>query len=229
MSSTIDLEQFDFRGRWSFSNTIYPTQENFHGIISQLICHHGRKITLDEVDQINFKHYQISGNDTGFEVFLAQYSTVFHMWGLYYLDSNGIFFITPLALQFFKGEIDYQKMNIIFSARTQFPKPQVFRQPDGPLRPVIALIRVFKSLAAKGKDEWLTDFEVNLFGCYINADDKVEEFVAVLLLYRADNSLIPKDAVPSNHPSNGISGILRIAKVANIIEKQSGCYQLVRI
>jgi len=226
--STIDLEKFDFRGRWSFSNTIYPTEINFIGILSKLIKYHGRKLTIQEVNNQNFEFYQSIGNITNYRTFLSQYSTVIHMWGLYYIDSNGIFLITPLALQFLKGEIDYVTMNLIFSARTQFPKPQVHRQPGGPLRPVISLIRVLKSLAMKGKMDKLSVFEINLFWCYITNDRDVESFVIDLLAYRNNNSLISADSVSNKSPSNGVSGMLRIATMANIIEKQKGYYQLVK-
>ena len=229
MATTIDLEKFDFRGRWSFSNTIYPTEANFIGVISQLIEFHGRKFTIEELNIQNFDYYQLSGNITNYPTFLAQYSTVFHMWGLYYIDSNGIFFITPLALQLFKGEIDYETMNLVFSARIQFPKPQVNRQPNGPLRPVISLIRVLKSLAVKGKMDKLNIFEINLFWCYITKDRDVESFVIDLLAYRNNNSLISADSVSNTSPSNGVSGMLRIATMAKIIEKQKRYYQLVKI
>lgn len=231
MEENFDLTRFNFRGQWSFSNTIYPTEDNFKGIISRLVRHHGCKLTLEELNQINYLHYRKSGNSKSYDIFLGQYSTVFHMWGLYYIDSNGIFLLTPLALQYYRGEFDYETMNLVFCSRTQFPKPQVFRQPNGPLRPIISLIRVFKSLANLGEDSRLSIFEVNLFSCYITADNEVEDFVRDLLSYRKNNSLIPSSAVPKTFGSkatNGASGILRIARVANILEQENNSYQLVR-
>ena len=232
MEANFDLTRFNFRGQWSFSNTIYATEDNFKGIISRLVRHHGCKLTLEELNQINYRHYRKSGNSKPYDIFLSQYSTVFHMWGLYYIDSNGIFLLTPLALQYYRGELDYETMNLVFCSRTQFPKPQVFRQPNGPLRPIISLIRVFKSLTNLGEDSCLSVFEMNLFSCYITADNEVEDFVRDLLSYRKNNSLIPSSAVSKTFGSkatNGISGILRMARVANIIEKENGSYQLVKI
>jgi hypothetical protein len=231
MEGAFDLTRFNSRGQWSFSNTIYPTEDNFKGIISRLVRHHGRNLTLEELNEINFLHYSESGNSKSYDVFLSQFSTVFHMWGLYYIDSNGIFLLTPLALQYYRGEIDYETMNLVFCSRTQFPKPQVLRQPNGPLRPVISLIRVFKSLTNLGEDSRLSIFEMNFFSCYITADNEVEDFVRDLLSYRKNNSLIPSSAVSKtfgSKPSNGVSGILRMARVANIIEKENGSYQLVK-
>lgn len=231
MEGAFDLTRFNSRGQWSFSNTIYPTEDNFKGIISRLVRHHGRNLTLEELNEINFLHYSESGNSKSYDVFLSQFSTVFHMWGLYYIDSNGIFLLTPLALQYYRGEIDYETMNLVFCSRTQFPKPQVLRQPNGPLRPVISLIRVFKSLTNLGEDSRLSIFEMNFFSCYITADNEVEDFVRDLLSYRKNNSLIPSSAVSNtfgSQPSNGVSGILRMARVANIIEKENGSYQLVK-
>ncbi|MDA0716218.1 MAG: hypothetical protein O3A74_06640 [archaeon] len=216
-------------GNWSFSNTIYPTEENFTILISSLVLFHGRKLSLDELNEKNFQSYasKMKGKKN-FNVFRAQYATVFHMWGLYYIDSNGIFFITPLALKFYKGEIDYQTLNLVISARYQFPKPNVYRQPEGPLRPIIALIRVFKLLSTIEEQGRMTTLELNLFWAYIRSDNDVEDFVNELVIIR--NSILPEEFQPlekMKKVGNGMAGTLRIAQMAGIIEKKDEFYQLV--
>ena len=222
------FEKLNPRSQWSASNTIYPTQQNFEGILNSLVRFHGRKMTLEELNKENYQHYKRVGNDVSFDVFLGQYSTVYHMWGLYYFDENDIFFITPLALQFYRKDITYQDINLLFCSRYQFSKPQVHRQPPGPFRPSICLIQVFKALSQNAMDVNMSTFEINLFGCYFTEEGDVEDFLEILKSHRSGNGSIDPKFVSRTAETNAMKPIIRMMKMAEIIHKNNGKYELVK-
>jgi len=223
------IAKLDHRSQWTASNTIYPTQQNFEGILNSLIKNHGRKITLEDVNKENYQQYKRIREGVEFDTFLAQYSTVYHMWGLYYLDANDVFFITPLALQFYRKEITYQGIMLLFCSRYQFSKPQVYRQPPGPFRPSICLIQVFKALSQNAMDAKMSTFEINLFGCYFTEEGDVEGFLEILKSHRSGNESIDPKFVSRTTETNAMKSIIRMMKIAEIIHKnkKNGKYELV--
>jgi len=216
---------FDSKGMWSISNTMYPSKSNCLGIIDKLISHHARSMKDERLTSILFDVYRELGNSKGMDDFNTTYRVLFHSWALYQIIDDKLF-LTPLALELHHARIEYQEFMRIICSRFQLPKPQLARNPEGPVRPMVELVRAILLIKKESDHESsLSVSEMNLFCSVLNTPESTITFVNMVVAWR-DGRWTPPSELKLSRTNNKrdllkpMSVIIKYLEYANYVEKE---------
>ena len=214
----------------SNSGTIYLTSDNLELVCRALRKHHGRKLTESHLSELIFQEY-VKRSDVDRETFMRTYRVVFHSWGLYYFE-DGRFYFTKMLIDYINGDCNYSDIIETICVKWQYPKPQQQTQPSGPLRPMVALLKVMNSLKKSELSSRLTHAECNLFVMFISSDNEIEEFIDLLVEYRKDDEYINAELkkrsieIKTNGLESGIERMIWYLKKANAISDRDGIIEV---